>query len=105
MEEESRYPFYVISAGQVGNQLLQGLFWVEKKRGTLGKAWGAADASIGSRSKFQAGMHSDLCIAWSTAACIQNTAETQSDQTVHELLCYSEKEVVSAGPPARARGL
>lgn len=30
MEEESRYPFYVIFAGQLGNQVLQGLFWGEE---------------------------------------------------------------------------
>lgn len=50
-------------------------------------------------------MHSGLCTAWSTTACIQNTAQMQSDQAGHELLRCSEKEVVSAGPGPRARGL
>lgn len=103
MEEESRYPFYVISAGQLGNQALQGLFWVEEKRGTLGKSWGAGAGSTGSRAR--AGMRSGFCVAWSITAGIQSTAQIQSDQAGYKLLCCLEKEVVSAGAGPRARGL
>jgi len=95
MEQERKYPFSVISADQLGNQALQGLVWVEKKRGTLGKAWGAGDGTVGSRAR--AGMRNAFCIAWSITACVRSTAQMPSDRAGHELLCCFEKAVVSAG--------